>query len=137
MEIIIRNFGCFSLLAGIFIDCDVIVAGMMIITISPPLSSYCHYHHFLCRNNTYEKNQPAVLYNAMIHPFLPMPIFGAIWYQGESNTIEEPDYQDAYGCAIKEMVNDWRAKWFDATGGQTNSEFPFGQCQVIIVTHRV
>ena len=58
-----------------------------------------------------------------------MPIFGAIWYQGESNQGEP----DAYVCAIKEMVNDWRAKWFDATGGQMNSEFPFGQCQVTII----
>ena len=29
-----------------------------------------------------EKNEATVLYNAMIHPLLPMPIYGAIWYQG-------------------------------------------------------
>ena len=56
-----------------------------------------------------------------------MPIFGAIWYQGESNA----GHYAVYGCAIREMVNDWRATWFEGTGGQTNAVFPFGQCQVI------
>ena len=37
-----------------------------------------------------------MLYKAMIHPFLPMPIFGAIWHQGESNQAEP----DAYVGAI-------------------------------------
>ena len=55
-----------------------------------------------------------------------MPIFGAIWYQGEANEGQP----GSYACAIKEMVNDWRAKWFDATEGQTDAVFPFGQCQV-------
>ncbi len=32
-----------------------------------------------------EPGSPTVLYNAMIHPLVPMSIAGAIWYQGESN----------------------------------------------------
>ena len=62
----------------------------------------------------------------MIHPFLPLPIFGIIWYQGESNDREA----DIYACAVREMVEDWRAQWFQETDGQTDPLFPFGQCQV-------
>ena len=71
-------------------------------------------------------NRASTLYNAMIHPFLRMPIYGAIWYQGESNAGDS----DIYACAVSEMVKDWRAKWYDSTGEQTNPSFPFGQCQV-------
>ena len=64
----------------------------------------------------------------MIHPFMTFPIYGAIWYQGESNRIDSGD--DTYSCAVSEMVNDWRDKWFNRTGGETHPSFPFGQCQV-------
>ena len=30
-------------------------------------------------------NDPSVLWNSMMHPFIQMTIFGAIWYQGEAN----------------------------------------------------
>ena len=30
-------------------------------------------------------NQPSVLWNSMMYPLLNMTIYGAIWYQGESN----------------------------------------------------
>ena len=35
---------------------------------------------------TASPNDPSVLWNAMIHPFLNMTIKGAVWYQGESNS---------------------------------------------------
>ena len=31
-------------------------------------------------------HEHSVLWNAMMHPFLPMTIKGAIWYQGEANS---------------------------------------------------
>ena len=34
---------------------------------------------------TASPNDPSVLWNAMIHPFLNMTIKGAVWYQGEAN----------------------------------------------------
>ena len=90
----------------------------------------------------------------MIHPFQPMPIYGAIWYQGmesllvnmfqtfkkydmhisvhihmcvgESNTYNYVQY----GCAIQQMVADWRYSW--VTNSPTmNPRFPFGEVQVI------
>jgi sialate O-acetylesterase len=72
------------------------------------------------------QNGASVLWNAMIHPFLPMPIYGAIWYQGESNQGNAA----SYGCALSEMVNDWRSKWFERSNGQVDESFPFGQVQL-------
>jgi sialate O-acetylesterase len=62
----------------------------------------------------------------MIHPFLPMPIYGAIWYQGEANQ----GNANSYGCALSEMVEDWRRNWFESTNGQVDANFPFGQVQL-------
>ena len=58
--------------------------------------------------------QPAVLYNAMIAPLLPLSIRGAIWYQGESNADRPLEYRALFPA----MIQDWRNRW-----GQGN--FPF------------
>lgn len=52
-------------------------------------------------------NQPAVLYNAMIVPFAPMAVRGAIWYQGESNT-GGPDSAALYECLLSALIVEWR-----------------------------
>ena len=39
---------------------------------------------------------------------------------------------DMYGCLLSNMVDDWRARFNDASGGQTNMHFSFGQVQVHI-----
>lgn len=59
-------------------------------------------------------NRPSVLYNAMIHPFLPFSIRGVIWYQGESNADRAHQYQSLFPSLIK----DWRSKW-------NEGNFPF------------
>ena len=74
-----------------------------------------------------DPNSYSVLWNSMIHPFLNMTIKGAIWYQGEHNTIVN---KDLYACVFPEMINDWRKKWFEGTGGSTDQMFPFGFAQV-------
>ncbi|WP_372721613.1 sialate O-acetylesterase [Novipirellula sp.] len=55
---------------------------------------------------TLAKNQgtPTALYNAMIHPLVPMAIRGAIWYQGESNHGEGLGYVDKK----KALLASWR-----------------------------
>ena len=68
----------------------------------------------------------SVLYNAMIHPFLNMTIYGAIWYQGEANS--HAPY--TYNCTFPAMIDDWRSKWFYGTDQLTEPEFPFGFVQV-------
>jgi sialate O-acetylesterase len=70
-------------------------------------------------------NGASQLWNAMINPFLPMPIYGAIWYQGESNTYNS----DKYACALNAMVTDWRTKWY-ARSPTMGPVFPFGEVQL-------
>jgi sialate O-acetylesterase len=59
-------------------------------------------------------NKPTLLYNAMLHPLLPYPIRGAIWYQGESNADRAYQYRELFPL----MIKDWRKNW-------NTGEFPF------------
>jgi sialate O-acetylesterase len=63
--------------------------------------------------------QPAVLYNAMIHPLVPFALRGAIWYQGESNHNEGMLYTEK----MKALIGGWRGLW-------PNGEFPFYYVQI-------
>ena len=61
-------------------------------------------------NMEFHKNQvPTVLYNKMVHPLLPYPIRGVLWYQGESNTA--PEDAVAYRKLFRTLIQDWRAGW--------------------------
>lgn len=53
------------------------------------------------------KNQPTVLYNAMIHPVAGYGIRGFLWYQGEANA-RNPHM---YAQLMAAMVKEWRARW--------------------------
>jgi sialate O-acetylesterase len=59
-------------------------------------------------------SEPAILYNAMIHPLTPFSIKGVIWYQGESNASRARQYQTLFPL----MIEDWRAQWGE-------EKFPF------------
>lgn len=59
-------------------------------------------------------NQPAVLYNGMLAPVVPLSIRGAIWYQGESNVNRAHEYATLFPT----MIADWRKRF-----GQ--GDFPF------------
>lgn len=52
-------------------------------------------------------NMPTVLYSAMIHPLLRMPITGVIWYQGESNAAAAYEYRRLFPA----LIRDWRRVW--------------------------
>lgn len=52
-------------------------------------------------------SMPALLYNAMIHPLLPIGIKGAIWYQGESNADRAYEYRTLFPT----MISNWRQDW--------------------------
>lgn len=54
-----------------------------------------------------QANRPAVLYNALIHPFIPLAIRGVIWYQGESNSDKSYQYRQLFPL----LINDWRKSW--------------------------
>jgi sialate O-acetylesterase len=66
-----------------------------------------------------EPNRPSVLYNAMIHPLLPLRMRGVIWYQGESNTANA----DLYGRLFPALIQSWRAAW-------KQGDFPFYFVQI-------
>ncbi|XP_072013827.1 sialate O-acetylesterase-like [Amphiura filiformis] len=82
------------------------------------------------REGTYSKfggpHEDSVLWNAMIHPFLNMTIKGAIWYQGEANTIAPENYR----CLFQAMISDWRYKWYAGSAQQTDPYFPVGFVQL-------
>jgi sialate O-acetylesterase len=47
---------------------------------------------------------PTALYNAMITPFIPYTLAGAIWYQGEANTRDPEMYRKLFPL----MIQNWR-----------------------------
>jgi sialate O-acetylesterase len=59
--------------------------------------------------HTPEKNPnlASVLWNGMIHPLVPYPIRGAIWYQGESNAYRA----EVYEKLLTGMIGSWRKAW--------------------------
>jgi sialate O-acetylesterase len=57
---------------------------------------------------------PTGLYNGMVHPLLPFPVRGAIWYQGESNLADGLVYHHK----MKALIHGWRTVW-------NNPEMPF------------
>jgi hypothetical protein len=59
-------------------------------------------------------NLASVLWNGMIHPLVPYPICGVIWYQGEANAYRA----EAYEKLLTGMIGAWRKAW-----GQ--GDFPF------------
>ena len=64
---------------------------------------------------------PGNLWNGMIAPLTPLPIRGAIWYQGESNSALER--WPLYNRIMRTLIEDWRRQW--AVGA-----FPFLYVQI-------
>ncbi len=62
--------------------------------------------------------KPGVAYNAMINPLIPFSIAGAIWYQGEGNTINHESYRKLMNTLITGWRNDF------------GKEFPFYFVQI-------
>ncbi|HEY4955526.1 MAG TPA: sialate O-acetylesterase [Gemmatimonadaceae bacterium] len=68
---------------------------------------------------------PTYLYNRMLHPLLPFPIRGVIWYQGESNANNDAQAM-AYRAQFVTLIRSWRREWESgpaATEGR--QELPF------------
>lgn len=62
--------------------------------------------------------KPGVVYNAMIHPLVPMAIAGAIWYQGEGNTGAPLQYK----AMMTQLIASWRSAF--------KKDFPFYYVQI-------
>ncbi|MBK9390684.1 MAG: sialate O-acetylesterase [Bacteroidetes bacterium] len=63
-------------------------------------------------------NKPGVTYNSMIKPLIPYSIAGAIWYQGEGNTINFESYRKL----MNTLIGNWRSDF--------GKEFPFYFVQI-------
>lgn len=61
---------------------------------------------------------PAKCYNGMIAPLTSFSVAGALWYQGESNTVAP----EVYGKLLTTMIGAWRKAW--------NSALPFYYVQI-------
>lgn len=59
---------------------------------------------------------PGGLYDAMIHPLIPMAFTGVIWYQGEANA-GNPKRAKQYQRLFMDMITCWRKAW--------KRDFPF------------
>lgn len=60
------------------------------------------------RHPSKNTQEPAILYNGMLHAVIPYGIKGAIWYQGESNA----SYMSAeYKSYFSAMIRGWRSDW--------------------------
>ncbi len=60
------------------------------------------------------KSRASYLYNGMVHPLIPFPIRGVIWYQGEANAVRWKQYRDLFPA----LIRSWRALW-------NQGDFPF------------
>lgn len=67
------------------------------------------------------KYSMGTLFNGMIAPLIPYALRGALWYQGEANTV--PERAPFYGRQLRALVEDWRSRW-----GQ--GAFPFAWAQL-------
>jgi sialate O-acetylesterase len=63
-------------------------------------------------------NLPGEAWNAMIFPFVGYSISGALWYQGENNTVS----WDGYAALLTKLIQSWRKNW--------NADFPFFFAQI-------
>ena len=61
---------------------------------------------------------PALLYNALIHPLMPLALSGCVWYQGCTNA----GRADTYASVIQGMIREWRQGF--------ETDFPFYYCQL-------
>jgi sialate O-acetylesterase len=93
---------------------------------APDLAKY--YADSLARARSDKKlqgspNFPSTLYNAMVNPFVPYAIRGALWYQGESNAGGAKREGFSYERYLRALVDGWRDRW-----GQ--GDFSFYYCQL-------
>lgn len=59
-------------------------------------------------------DKPSCLFNGMIHPLVPLPIKGILWYQGERNARFHEEYRESFPL----LIDSWR-EYFN------NPDLPF------------
>lgn len=82
-------------------------AGSSLNDIMMPVDESLEFDWMHDHTNSKDGPQATQLWNAMIHPLLPMRFTGALWYQGESNSADPT----SYACRFPAMITDWRTKF--------------------------
>ncbi len=57
--------------------------------------------------NVFVRQQPNLLYNAMLHPVIPYASRGMVWYQGEANAAKPDEYAQSLPVWIKRLRAEW------------------------------
>ncbi|MGK0199260.1 MAG: sialate O-acetylesterase [Yoonia sp.] len=65
---------------------------------------------------------PSALFNGKINPLIPFAIKGAVWYQGERNSMPDGP-AELYRVQLPVLVKDWRNRW-------SQGNFPFAWVQL-------
>jgi sialate O-acetylesterase len=65
--------------------------------------------HLFAPYVNYDQLKPCTVWNAMVRPFVPFTVRAALWYQGESNVGDGPEYV----CALKALYATLRDAFAD------------------------
>ncbi|OQV19867.1 Sialate O-acetylesterase [Hypsibius exemplaris] len=65
-----------------------------------------HCHEQVALHQSFKFGDDSVVWNAMMAPLLPLEIKGVLWYQGETDAIN--DY-NSYLCMFPAMIESWRS----------------------------
>jgi len=57
--------------------------------------------------NVFVRQQPNLLYNAMLHPVIPYACRGMVWYQGEANAGRYAEYARSFPLWIERLRAEW------------------------------
>jgi len=66
----------------------------------------------ISHGNVFVRQQPNLLYNAMLHPFIPYACRGMVWYQGEANGHQPAQYAESLPLWIKRLRVEWEREDF-------------------------
>ena len=59
------------------------------------------------KDNVYARQQPNILYNAMMNPLVPFACRGLVWYQGEANSKKPKEYAQSLPLWVKRLRKAW------------------------------
>lgn len=57
--------------------------------------------------NVFVRQQPNLLYNAMLHPVIPYACRGMVWYQGEANAGKYAEYALSFPLWVERLRKEW------------------------------
>lgn len=61
----------------------------------------------ISHGNVFVRQQPNLLYNAMLHPVIPYASRGMVWYQGEANAGKPEEYARSLPVWIRALRSGW------------------------------